>query len=166
MVKEWSIKTTLLEGIEKLAYDSVKKDLRLDMLDPQSLSSTNVHSKTAICQCDCTRVMIYLKHLANAGVWPIAHAMKTYKLHEIIAYVRSIRLGKASEPAVYAGTREPCETCIRDFEKRLMFLREAAETSFKGYCLDCVNNGGPKPDPEGGACRMTYAAHLNLDLEC
>ena len=81
--------------------------------------------------------------LATTGVWPLAHAMKNTRLYKTIAQLRSSQLRQADDPVEYPGTREPCATCKKNFGRRLMFLQEAAETTFKRHCVDCVKHRKP-----------------------
>ncbi|MCJ1244735.1 hypothetical protein MMC30_001934 [Trapelia coarctata] len=162
-LKELSIKTNLLEDLEKVIEKLVKKPprkqygpfLRGDM--PEHYKS---HHKYRACECDNTRINLLLKKMASAQLYPLARLSQTESLHRLLSRVEDLVSYASGASHDYhdhhvQGHLE-CDRCNSSLVQGTKEAEARAKGAFSGFCLDCVKLGEEAGNDGTDKCRTSH----------
>ena len=132
------MRKTLFAGWEAILSPLLQKPLNRERAF-RGLTGTSAESYDLeiFCECDCSRIGLYLRELSIRKIWPFTECSDQHTLSDITKMLESC-LFQSSDPKSFG-----CETCSIDFNERVGILRVQVLNAFKGLCLDCFKAGRP-----------------------
>jgi hypothetical protein len=172
--KELSIKTDLLEGLEKVIEGLVKKPPRYPrgpFLRGYHPDDPKSHHKYRACECDNTQINLFLKKLGSANLYPLSRLSQTETLKELLSRVEiliSIASGKSLDYSDHHVKGQlDCDQCKSHLVSGMKGVESKAKSAFSGFCLDCVKQGEEAKSADTSQCRIPhqYCGYRGIDRE-